>query len=304
MAKSPREWTEADLRALIAEKTKESLELDYKECAALDKTDGKKNDISEDVSAFANSAGGVLVYAIVEKGHIPLKLDDGYEPTAISREWLEDVINSRIHPRIDGVAINQVELTTHAPGKVAYVVYVPPSSTAHMASDHKYYRRFNFQNRPMEDYEVRERMFKLTHPEVGLYRIRMEDAGGCARSYRCADAVVQIQNVGKVFAEYYAVEVRVPSRFRDRAWSVSPTRVSRKGGADMYVFQGQGPIFPGQVHDFPAIRLKMKAADLGFLAGAAIDLTIYAGSAPRREVRTKLAEVPAIKKILEEMRRW
>jgi len=38
MAKSPREWTEADLQALVEEKVKESLEIDYRRCAALGKT--------------------------------------------------------------------------------------------------------------------------------------------------------------------------------------------------------------------------------------------------------------------------
>lgn len=43
------------------------------------------------------------------------------------------------------------------PGKVLYVVYVPQSNRApHIASDKKFYKRFNFQSVPMEEYEVRD----------------------------------------------------------------------------------------------------------------------------------------------------
>src|SRR5947209_7915064 len=103
--KQPWEWNEDDLLALIANGTKESIELEYKECNALDQTDGKKNEVSKDISAFANSAGGTILYGMKENGHVPVQLDAGYDPMVISKEWLEQVINSRIQRRIDGIKI-------------------------------------------------------------------------------------------------------------------------------------------------------------------------------------------------------
>ena len=64
----PRDWKEADILLLITNGVKESLELDYKQCASLQKADGKKKEISKDVSAFANSAGGTIVYGMIEDG--------------------------------------------------------------------------------------------------------------------------------------------------------------------------------------------------------------------------------------------
>jgi predicted HTH transcriptional regulator len=155
--KQPCDWVEDDLLKLIEVGVKENIELDYKACGALAQTDGKKNEISKDVSAFANSAGGTIVYGIVENGHIPVRIDEGFEPELISKEWLEQVINSRIHRRIDGIIINQIELVQSAPGKVSYVVYVPQSSKApHQAADKKFYKRFNFESVPMEEYETRK----------------------------------------------------------------------------------------------------------------------------------------------------
>jgi len=160
-------WTEDDLLLLIANGEQESLTLDYKKCDALAKTDGKKKEVSKDVSAFANSAGGVIVYGMEENGHIPTALDVGYDPNDITKEWLEQVINSSIQRKIDGVRINQVQLATYAPGKVAYIVHIPQSYRApHQAKDWRYYKRYNFESVPMEEYEVRDCARRLEAPDL------------------------------------------------------------------------------------------------------------------------------------------
>jgi len=119
---NPWEWEEADLLELISTQRQESLDLEYKACGALENTDVNKNEISKDVSAFANSAGGTLVYGMMENGHIPTALDAGYDPSATTKEWLEQVINSRIQRRIDGVRVKSVSLNTTHPGSVAYSI--------------------------------------------------------------------------------------------------------------------------------------------------------------------------------------
>ena len=164
-------WQEADLLQLVSEQADESLELDFKESGALQKTDGKKRELSKDVSAFANSAGGTLIYGIVEdqETHAASALDDGFDPTDISKEWVEQVINSNIQPRISGVRIHAVDLTTHKPGNVAYVVTVPKSSTAHQAADKRYYKRFNFQSVQMEDYEIRDVMQRVSASRISIH---------------------------------------------------------------------------------------------------------------------------------------
>lgn len=175
----PSTWTEQDLKRLIADQIGESLTLDYKESAALQRSDGKKNELSKDVSAFANSAGGVLVYGIKENGHIPVAIDNGYDPVDISKEWIEQVINSRVSRRITGLRIYPVSLTETSPGRVAYVVEIPASTDApHMAADHRYYKRFNFESVPMEDYEVRDVSRRYTGPNLHFGLLLKGDAPG------------------------------------------------------------------------------------------------------------------------------
>jgi predicted HTH transcriptional regulator len=86
-------WKLEDLNSMITQEVQESLELDYKRSDALKKTDGAKKEISKDVSAFANSAGGTIIYGIEEEGHLPKKIDAGLDPNEMSKEWLEQVIN-------------------------------------------------------------------------------------------------------------------------------------------------------------------------------------------------------------------
>lgn len=165
----PWEWTEDDVRALIADKVEESLTLDYKACDALAKSDAKKRELSKDVSAFANSAGGVIVYGVAEKNHLPTTIDTGYPPDEISKEWIEQVVNSNIQRRIDGIRIKPIQLSGASAGRVIYAVSIPQSVRApHMAADHRFYKRFNFESVPMEEYEVRDVAHRTEAPDLSL----------------------------------------------------------------------------------------------------------------------------------------
>ena len=167
--KRPWEWEEEDLLQLIAVGEQESITLDYKACDALARRDDKKDELSKDVSAFANSAGGTLVYGMLEDGHKPVDIDVGYDPSHITKEWIDQVINSRIQRRIDGVRIKQIELSGPKAGRVVYVVWVPQSLRApHQASNKKFYKRFNFESVAMEEYEIRDVARRSESPDLSL----------------------------------------------------------------------------------------------------------------------------------------
>ncbi|WHO79670.1 AlbA family DNA-binding domain-containing protein [Rhizobium leguminosarum] len=156
--------TAADLQSLIDQRIPESISLDYKSLDALAKSDGKRKELSKDVSAFANSAGGQIVYGIIEEHQIPLKLEPGVKRQEITPESIEQVLNTTIAPRIDGLKIQMIPLQGQ---NVAYVITIPQATT-HQARDNRYYKRFNFMSVPMEDHEVRDVFRRSTTPEPFL----------------------------------------------------------------------------------------------------------------------------------------
>ena len=81
-----------DIKNLIISQVQESINLDYKGSDAID--GNKKIEMSKDVSAFANSDGGSIVYGITEVGHLPVAIDAGVDHKKFSREWIEQVIKA------------------------------------------------------------------------------------------------------------------------------------------------------------------------------------------------------------------
>ncbi len=201
----PKTWSEAKLQNFITSGIEESLTLEYKAAEALDRVDNKKKEITKDVSAMANSAGGMLIYGIsefgeLEKRHLPEKITP-VDRRSFPREWVEQIIQA-IRPRIDGILIHSVNLSS-GENDVAFVIEIPQSNTAHQANDHRYYKRFNFQAVPMEDYEIRDVMFREQTPNIALNFLIEITADE-------QNLVVQARNNGSAFAQYVAVFLDAP----------------------------------------------------------------------------------------------
>lgn len=163
------DWNLEKITELINNRVEESLNLDYKAAASLKRDSQKISEISKDVSAFANSDGGTIIYGISENqgnrcwpGAI-----DPVNRREITKEWLEQIIHTRIHPKIDGIRIFPIEIKD-SPDKVIFVVDIPQSNTVHQADDKKYYRRYNFMSSPMDDYEIRDILNRQKNPEIVL----------------------------------------------------------------------------------------------------------------------------------------
>lgn len=163
-----RDWDQERLQRYIDEQLEESLQLEYKAGDALQKGNGRAKEVAKDVSAMANSAGGLIIYGIAEQPERMLRhRPAGFRPvnrTECSKETLEQIISSNIQPRIVGLKIFPVPLAS-GPADVAYVISIPQSDTVHQVTRNKrYYKRFNFEAVPMEDYEIRDVLNRGTHP--------------------------------------------------------------------------------------------------------------------------------------------
>lgn len=166
-------WNLEKIKQYISDGVEENIHLDYKGADSILSTNEKKNEISKDVSAFANSDGGVIIYGVKEydeadKNHLPEKIQS-INGNEYSKEWLEQIINSTISPKIHNIKITPIQTGDIKDNLVIYVVEIPKSTTAHQMKDKRYYRRYNFQSIPMDDWEIKDIINRSSQTEFKLY---------------------------------------------------------------------------------------------------------------------------------------
>jgi hypothetical protein len=236
------EWNQQRLQQYINDQVEESLSLEYKSAEALSKSDdAKRREISKDISAMANSAGGTIIYGISEfredkKRHLPEKLSSIVR-SEFSKEWIEQIINN-IKPRIDGIVIHPVSLGNN---HVAYAIEIPQSTTAHQATDFRYYKRYNFEVQPMLDHEIRDVMGRRQHPKISLnfsgttivvtYANSFEILGPEHRpeTKHICDLKVHALNEGGVYANYVCCFLLVPKAILTEDSSKDRTTIKEDG---------------------------------------------------------------------------
>jgi hypothetical protein len=123
---------EADLRWLVDNQVCERKTIEYKKDLVWE-ADGKRKEFLADVSSFANSSGGHLLYGMKEEGGLPIELcgldiDDADSIVAA----LDNSIRDGIKPRIPGVVAWPVRLED---GRMAILIRVPRSfASSHMVT--------------------------------------------------------------------------------------------------------------------------------------------------------------------------
>lgn len=245
------DWTKQRLEQMIADGVEENLSLDYKRANSLSKTDDRKKiEVTKDISSFANSGGGAVIYGIAEfadepRKHLPERLDP-IQRSEISKEWLDQVIQT-IQPRIEGVVIHPVTIS-EADNTVCYVVEVPQSHTAHMARDHRYHKRHNFTTAQMADFEVRDVMNRRTHPKIKASIFMNKRT---SRTEPEGTIMVRLANVGRVLARHVMVELEVPIDLNGIINVEDPVTMENDEDGDYWLTRISSgsmngrPVFPG-----------------------------------------------------------
>jgi hypothetical protein len=136
-----------DIQSLIVDHTRESEVLEYKTASSAF-TDRDKQEIAKDVSAMANSLGGVIIYGIATDA------TDKTLPVSIvpieqrNIETLDRVINAQIRPPVNGLRRKVIPVDNPE----VLILEVPSSEDPPHQSlyDKKYYRRSGAECLPME----------------------------------------------------------------------------------------------------------------------------------------------------------
>lgn len=270
-------YTLEDIENLIKNEVEESLYLDYKEARALAKTDKARLDITKDVSSFANSDGGIIVYGVSEQGAKPKEVTpiDGRE---FAKEWLENIIQ-QIQPRIDGIKIFPIRIEGDIERSI-YVVQIPRSANApHMAKNHCYYKRINFESVPMEDYEVRDTFNRVTTPNLVIENcsIYVEEETRDHITYHLSAAVL---NRGNRACESYKLNFYINNaQYCNIAYKTLEEKNSYTLFDDNRIklsSASQMPIFPNEKIDMGHFHITIKKQyHDAFLQNLVIDMILY-----------------------------
>ena len=170
--------TEDHLQSLIDDEERELRVTDYKRTLP-GRTEGDKKEFLADVCSFANTAGGDLIYGMIESAGTPQELvgvDADDIDAEISR--LESSVRDGIEPRIQGIRSQPVRLEN---SKHALVIRVPRSfSRPHVVTykNHwKFYARSSNGKYQMDVGEVR-RAFVLSESVADRIRVFRADRLG------------------------------------------------------------------------------------------------------------------------------
>jgi hypothetical protein len=257
------------IQSLITNEVEESINIDFKAGAALSKIDKKKAELSKDVSAFANSGGGIIIYGLNEENHKAHSFSfiDGNEFT---KEWLEQVISSTIQRNIADLKIFPIRNNGNI-NETIYVVQIPESYEApHICKDKKFYKRYNFESVAMEEYEVRNLYGRKIKSKLMLsgYNISfLEKKGFDVYVFNCTSGVI---NVGELEVANYKINVsfsNINLKKINFNWDQRPdtktygyTQVNDKR-LKVSNF-GTTHIYPNEKIDLIRFRFEIKEADL------------------------------------------
>lgn len=139
------------IQSLIDNDIKESLNLDYK------RELNNNKEIAKDISSFANTNSGKIIYGVDEKDGLPNSIN--WIASKGIKKKIESVILDHIQPEIKGFNIYSIENPENS-SQAIFVVDIPESSDAPHMANYRYYIRRNFKSEYMEDFEVKYAIFK------------------------------------------------------------------------------------------------------------------------------------------------
>lgn len=271
-----------DIIALIDNDAEESVHLDFKAAGSLSKDDKKKAEIAKDVSAFANSDGGIIVYGIEEQEHKAHALSyiDG---NTYTKEWLEQVIQDNIQRRIEGLKIFPIRDNGDIT-KSIYIVKIPRSSnTPHMSADKCYYKRNNFRSVKMEEYEVRDLFYRESTPNLKIagYILYDQEINEDVVKYHFE---AQIWNDSNVISTVYKLNCYIVNfiTFNNISWEAFKEDINYtildKSRLKISAL-GKHPLFPNESVDLLRFTIEIPRKNVNaFVNDATIELLLMFGN--------------------------
>lgn len=227
------EWSQKDIEDIIDNQLEESINIEFKSSGALIGGRETKTEMCKDISAFANSDGGLLFYGIEEKDHVA-SATSFIDGKMITKEWIENVFSSGIQRKIEGLRIYPIRFDNDI-SKTVYVLKIPVSANApHQVESKRFYKRYNFQSVAMEEYEVRNIYLRRQQTSLEIKSIDFS----CENFDRLVEHGIEkfifflhviIENTGQFPAELYKVVLTIKNSEAMTISATEPVKFTRLG---------------------------------------------------------------------------
>jgi hypothetical protein len=200
--------SEQDIHSLIKLGIRESKVIDFKRKLP-DDSDYSKKEFLADVSSFANSGGGDIIFGIGESGGLPIKLY-GVRSKDMEQEILrlEHLILDGVEPRIYGTEVHPVLLSN---GKYVVIVRIPRSwSAPHMVTykaHSKFYTRNSSGKHPLDVSELKV-AFSLTDTIITSMRAFRNER---IHEIRSGSAAIPLSDTGKILLHIIPFSMSSPT---------------------------------------------------------------------------------------------
>ncbi len=174
IAKALDQLTAADLDALVANSIEEGRELEFKRDLP-GSADADKRELCADVSSFANTSGGYLLFGVEETAGVATAVPGLTIDADATILRLEQILTAGVDPPIPGLACRAVPTTA---GTVAIAIHVPrswrmPHLVKH-AGSFRMYARTSRGKQPLDAQEIRRAFESATSAVEVIRRWREE----------------------------------------------------------------------------------------------------------------------------------
>jgi hypothetical protein len=318
MPKPVAEWTEDDVLALPGG---ENDSFERKGARLMDLTipgvtqDSVFNELAKQLSAFANTGGGQIIYGVTNSGSV----DNGgivrsVKGSHTTTEWVEDVIPTLTDYEIVGFNVYEIlpkpTQSAIAPDKALYVVDIPDSDRAPHQSkrDYKYYVRLASKSQPASHRLIEDIRNRARHPKIELHEPRILEATYVEHPNQPQDSLrltleMGVRNVGKLLAVHTALLL---AGNMSPALSIGGVEYSLRSSArpGTGLIELNAPLFPemdirlrlsfsvGATLQYPSPSHRKGLLEIGGfnVEDSILAITSFADSAPPRTQEFKLSE--------------
>lgn len=274
-------YTTEDILDFIENKIEESVRIQFRPGSFLQKSDEVEKQIATDISAFANSDGGIIIFGINKNGNRADELsfiDSG----KFNEHWIDGIAFSYIEPKINGLRTCAVSFEDD-PAKSVLVVRVPSSYYApHQAPDKRFYRRFDNTSVPMEEYEIRNLLNRQERPKLVIEDLLLNNShvAGAGEKLRFTNFMLkfQIRNVSNAIELIYKTVISLPKIAYIKASHSNPIQqyfIRSEQDRAFFSIPNKYPLFQDELTTVASALIRVDPETFDSLASPGISVTLY-----------------------------